>query len=294
MKKVICEICGSTDNFNIEITKKYHGSNNLNTCKNCGFVFVANRRSDREIAQSWSDEIFRGDFDDKNVKDKPVSYTSRIPAVTARLTYSLENLLKEVNCENKTICDVGGGEGDFLIMAQKKSLFKDIFSIEPSVRNSKILDSLGINHFNGIIENYDFKNRFDIVTLNWTVENTQSPRRFINLCNKLLNNDGYISVATGSRILTTYRKPLDYYIIKNNPLDIHSYHFSKNSLCNLLKVGGFEIHSINRYVDTDYLCVIGKKSKENKHFDLDIDDPKKVIEFFNRWDSETEWLKKIS
>ena len=70
---------------------------------------------------------------------------------------------------------------------------------------------------------------------------------------------------------------------KNYPLEIHSFHFSKNSLYNLLKMMVDEIHSIYRYVDTDYLYVIGKKLKEKKFFDQDIDDPEKVIEFCDMW-----------
>ena len=94
--------------------------------------------------------------------------------------------------------------------------------------------------------------------------------------------------------MTHYKKPLDCYIIKNNPLDVCSYHFSKNSLCNILKVTGFDFVNVNRYFDTDYLCVIAKKSIVKEGLNLEFDDAEKVMEFFNRWDIETKWFNKIN
>ena len=81
---------------------------------------------------------------------------------------------------------------------------------------------------------------------------------------------------------------------KNNTLDIHSYHFSKNLFYNFLKMVRVKIHSVNRYVDNNYLCVTEKKSKEFFFLDLDIDNSEKVIGFCDRWQAETEWLKKIN
>jgi 2-polyprenyl-3-methyl-5-hydroxy-6-metoxy-1,4-benzoquinol methylase len=290
-----CEICKSLDHKKINITKKYSNTDHFYVCKNCGFVFVKNRRSDEEIQKAWSDEIFRGEFNyEQKIKNKPISYTAKIPAVISRLTYSLENLLNFVSTKSFSLCDIGAGEGDFLQMLRNKNKSFKPFFIEPSSKNCDLLKKLNFSGFNGTLESFKEKVEFDIITINWTLENTQSPRNFLRLCRNLIKENGLVSVATGSRILTHYKKPLDCYIIKNNPLDVCSYHFSKNSLCNILKVTGFDIVNVNRYFDTDYLCVIAKKSSVKEGLNLEFDDADKIIEFFNRWDNETKWFNKIN
>ena len=56
--KYPCDICQSNDLARIPSLSKYTGGDKIFTCKNCGFVFVTERRSSDQVANSWSDEIF--------------------------------------------------------------------------------------------------------------------------------------------------------------------------------------------------------------------------------------------
>ena len=102
----------------------------------------------------------------------------------------------------------------------------------------------------------------------------------------MLKPGGYLVVAEGSRILVPFKKPLHMYF-SHLPVDLHPYHFSVNSLCNLLKVNNFKVEFINRYIDSDILCVIGKKMDNVPLQSYEIDCYLKIINFFERWDYET-------
>ena len=80
-----------------------------------------------------------------------------------------------------------------------------------------------------IIEDFKSDRQFDIVTLNWTLENTGDCMDVLERARKLLNPDGHICVATGSRILVPFKKPLSTYF-SDNPADLHCFRWSANSL----------------------------------------------------------------
>ena len=55
----------------------------------------------------------------------------------------------------------------------------------------------------------------------------------------------------------------------------------------LFEVSGFDIVYINRYIDTDYLVVIGKKNNKSNLKTKFKDNYRDVLDFFYRWDKET-------
>lgn len=114
----------------------------------------------------------------------------------------------------------------------------------------------------------------------WTLCNTLNANDVINSANKICKKNGYLLIAESSRILVPYKKPIQMYFSKENP-DLHPYHFTKNSLCNLLILKKFKPVYINRYIDSDSLVVIAKKINfiEKKNLNLII--IKKLKTFFH-------------
>jgi hypothetical protein len=51
---------------------------------------------------------------------------------------------------------------------------------------------------------------------------------------------------------------------------------------------GFDITSVNRYIDTDHLVIIAKNTGRSGFSLTRSDDPKKIIDFFERWDRDTQ------
>lgn len=277
-----CDICGADNPVEIEVAKLYTKGQPLYSCGGCGFVYVRDRRSAEEIARSWSEEIFQK------------GYTAKIPYVLARQTYVADFIDVTIGLQDKSICDIGAGEGQFLEICRNKSQVASVFGIEPSTYNVGLLAQNKIDNFHGTIEQFkdssEFQNKkFDIVTIMWTLENCLDCNLMIEIANKMLKDGGHIVVATGSRILVPFKKPLTDYL-SANPSDTHCFRFSQNSLYNILSKNHFGNIKLNRYIDGEFLVAIGEKKSPSAKIELRRDNPNLIVEFFERWHSETEWL----
>lgn len=274
-----CDACGSDRAFEIDCAKEYTKGWPLHACADCGFVYVRRRRPAQAIADSWSDELYG------------THYTARIPAVVARQTYVAEFAHAAVDFRGKRVCDIGAGEGTFLDMLRVDRFGALGFGVEPSAANGRLMDAMGIPNFVGTIEAYRASpaakpESFDVATVLWTLENCQSCRFMLDAAHDLLAPDGRIVVATGSRILVPFKKPLHYYLGPGDQ-DTHCFRFSRNSLSAVLANSGFETLAVNRDIDSDILCVVARKAPKGKPLARAKDDPASVLDFFARWHAET-------
>jgi 2-polyprenyl-3-methyl-5-hydroxy-6-metoxy-1,4-benzoquinol methylase len=269
-----CDLCGSDEAVEVPHAREFTGGQPVHICTRCGFVYVRRRRSAAEIAATWTDEIFGQ------------GYTARIPAVTARLTYVAEILAAEVGLDGKSVCEIGAGEGEFLELARTRGA--GVFGIEPSSANCRLMADAAIETFTGTIEDFDGGARepFDVVAILWTLENCQSCRAMLQGARTLLKGDGHVVVATGSRILVPFKKPLHAYLSKN-PADTHAFRFSANTLQGVLAICGFEPTYVNRYLDNDVLCVIAKPAAAGTETPWQGDNYLAVWSFFERWYADT-------
>ena len=97
---------------------------------------------------------------------------------------------------------------------------------------------------------------------------------------------GHLVVATGSRILVPFKKPLHAYL-SSNPADTHCFRFSANPLRGALPESGFEATHVNRYLDPDSLVMIAARRSRTAAIPWHGDDWRQVVDFFRRWDRET-------
>lgn len=276
--KLINDYKGQGEYVYVPDIKKLTKGNKLTISKYSGLVSVIKRRSSKQIANIWSKKLFGKKFSKK-------TYSPKIPAVISRLHYVVETIVSNIKIKGKSICDVGAGEGDFLNLLIKKKLSNNFFAIEPSAKNCKLLSKKKISNFNGTIEEYYKKNKkkkFDITTFTWTLCNTSDCFEVIKTASKLTKLNGYVVIAESSRILVPFKKPIHMYL-SNYDQDTHAFHFSKNSLLNLLRINYLEPHFVNRYIDTDYLVVIAKKINKIDNRKIKLDNFKKVQSFFKDW-----------
>ncbi len=277
-----CELCGGHDFADVPVAPLYMNGQSLQVCKGCGFVQVTHRRSPERIAEVWSKELFGG------------GYTARWPAVKARQTYVADMTDQALGgLRGKLLCDIGAGEGEFLKIARGPDYGAQVFGIEPSRANCDLLDKASIENFCGTIEEYiasGADRRFDVVTIMWTLENCNSCIGMLDAAWQVLKEGGHLVVATGSRLLVPFKKPLGLYL-SHNPADTHSFRFSANALQGLLAKTGFEKAAVNRYLDTDWLVMIGRKTDRSQEIPWKGDDWQRVIEFFNRWHEDTKFYE---
>ena len=277
-----CELCASTEFAEIPEARLYTGDQPLHVCKNCGFVQIIRRRSAARIAEIWAKELYQSE------------YTACIPAIKARQVYVAETIDAVIGLRDKRVCDIGAGEGYFLRMLHD-DYGADVFGIEPSAANCGRMRELNLPCFDGTAEDFqrsagDKLQSFDIVTVIWTLENSNSCRRLMDVAWALLRAEGRVAVATGSRILVPFKKPLDYFL-GPNPADTHAFRFSANTLRGLLSVSGFETISTNHYIDSDVLCLVARRTDRSKKLTWAHDDWRRVQEFFTRWHQDTAFYK---
>ena len=283
-----CDLCGSEDLAEVPSSKHYSGGWPLHVCRQCGFAQVALRRSPEAIQKDWADELYRAD-DGERLSN--TTYTAQMPAVHARQVFAADFLNEAVDLKGKSVVDIGAGEGHFLAMLQGPEFGAAGFAIEPSAANCELLKTLGIEAFQGTMEDYASapeasERRFDLATLIWTLENCQSALGVLKAAAGILNNGSHILIATGSRILVPFKKPLQYYFGDN--MDIHPFHFSANCLKGLLAVAGFETTHENRHIDSDYLVLVGRRAAAGMDVPWQGDDAGAVLDFFERWHEDTQ------
>lgn len=281
MREYPCDLCGSWEAQELSFVREYTNGQPIHVCSSCGFVFVKHRRSPEEVAAAWN-EIFQEHFEGER-------YTARIPAVKARHVYVAEYVDVHLGWKGRSVLDIGAGEGDFLKLL-RDDYGASVFGIEPSPANCNKMREEGIPCFCGTVERFSESSEnpsgFDVVTILWTLENCSSLHNMLEGARRALRPSGALVVATGSRILVPFKKTLRDYL-GPNPADTHCFRFSANSLRAVLALHAFRTTHINRYYDSDILCVLGEKRPEGEELPIPRDDPREVVDFFARWHEET-------
>lgn len=276
-----CDLCGAREALEVPHARHYTQGQPLHICRACGFVYVKHRRTAEAIARSWSEEIF-GE-----------GYTAALPAVQARHTFVAEFVRQSVGLEGKTVLDIGAGEGAFLERLRGTTRDVEVYGVEPSKQNCARMAKAGLPCFEGTIEDFLAAGpkdapRPDVVTILWTLENCQSCRTMLDAAWELLKPGGHIVVATGSRLLVPFKKPLQYYLGPRD-VDTHAFRFSANTLRAFLATSGFEVTAGNRFIDNDVLCMVGRKlPRKDPDAKWQGDDPLQVWNFFERWHADTQ------
>ncbi len=268
-----CDLCGSDEYTPIEVARPYIGDNEPPVvCMGCGFVYVRERRSSAEVAKSWDDIWGEG-------------YTSEWPAVKARLFYVAEWLDQTIGLEGKALLDIGAGEGTFLKMALVRGA--NVAGLEPFAENADLIKISGISCLHGTIEGLVGVDGYDIITILWTLENCADCIGMLKRARELLKPGGHIVVATGSRILVPFKKPLSKYF-SDNPADTHCFRFSRNTLAGALWISGLPGGEFNNFSDSDWLVgtgmnpgTIGELPTSPRGYQRD--DPNRVLDFFRSW-----------
>ena len=286
---------GDGDITEIELLRKYTSGQPIHVDKLTGLVFVKNRRSSKEIADDWSNTVYKSDTE----KSFDFQYTGMLPIMKSRHLYAIDTLNKTIigGLKGKSILDIGAGEGYFLKLARDHYGAK-VFGIEPSQQNCAILEKQKIPNFNGTVEDYFSAfaetKKFDFITLNWTLCNCSNINDVMKIAFKIINEDGFVMVSDSSRLLTPFKKSLSLYFQASLPLDLHAWFFSFNSIRCLMALHGFiPIFQNNHHEQNDLITIaakntnIGISAKPEDFFD----DYKKVINFFERWDKESQFYK---
>ena len=244
----------------------------------------------------------------KKMEPKNLQYTSDNPIMNSRHFYGvklIEQFLRNSkNLLQKRInfCDFGTGEANFPFLLKKQLKNVNIILTEYSKLNFNFFQlkfaKANINikkSFNGSIEDFDqLENNktIDFASLNWTLCNCSNPIAVLQSINNSLVDKGFLMIAESSRILVPFKKPIYNYFNSKFKSSYHPWHFSYNSLSNLLEICNFRVVFANRYYDENDLFIICQKQDKKYHKPrITVDNYKKVIRFFRRWKDESNLYK---
>lgn len=262
-----------------------------------GLCFQKDYIKKEENNNKWS-KIFSSQF-----VPKKGLFTSENPFFLSRHYYAtifLKQYLNKIKLKKKmNILDAGAGEGNLGYLIKKFISNVDISIIEILKKNiDKIKKKYPTKEiYHGPIEDsYFFKTKkFDICALTWTLCNCSSPITVLEKINSLLNNGGLLLIGESSRILVPYKKIITSYFNSQMLTPYHPWHFSFNSINNLLEICGFRICYVNNFNEENDMFIIANKihtAKKNS-LNLHIDKLNEVISFFKRWKKESIFLEKI-
>ena len=271
----------------IDVCDKYLPPNShLYVEKNTGVVCSARTHSEKEILDLWSEKVYKD-------KSMDTGYSSNHPYAEARLKYVVDTCKKYLTEKTlpSSICDFAAGTGgafNALKHAFKNSYFN---ATEGSEENTTRLKTIGYDSVSHLMlgktwnEKKLINNRFPVELgfLCWTLCNCINPLDVVTHISENIKEGGYLCVAESSRILVpAFRKSIRDYLPSQIDPDLHPFHWSFNSLANVLKLSGFEIVYSNRFIDSDVMLIIGKK-KSGYQGEIIIDEYKEVIRFFEQW-----------
>ena len=257
-----CDLCGSLEWRNLPLPNP----RDIGICGVCGFVYVRDRRESHVIASDWSGIYGEGYDPDK------------WPAVRARLSYVRDWIHEQYDLRREvSLLDVGAGTGTFINIVDERFNLEEMRGLEPS--------SAGGSHpfiAEGSVEDDIDLGLFDFVTINWTLENCHDPIRMLDYARRSCKPDGRVVVATGSRILVPFKKPLSCYLGDNAP-DLHCFRWSVRTLKAAMNKAGLMVDRINPYMECDWLVMSAKPDAQTKIDLPPFDPPADVDRHFVSW-----------
>ena len=177
-----------------------------------------------------------------------------------RISYIKENIISTFNVknqkkplENVKILDIGCGGG--LLTEPMSRMGAKITGIDASERNIQIAklhskkDNLEIDYFCCSPENFNPKEKFDVILNMEIVEHVENVDFFLESCAKLLRKNGIMFVATLNKTLKSYFFAIvgAEYIMRWLPIGTHEWDkFVKpDDLVNLLKKYDFRLENLD-------------------------------------------------
>lgn len=223
---VSCDFCGHDKYFPL-YDKMRHGLN-LPTviCSNCCLCYTNPQPTPNTLSEFYSNyyHLFHGRYSgvDKNYLNKSRRFAKR----------RFETLINvEKNIDQKKILEIGSGAGQFIKKLAEVGV--DAVGIEPGKQSFNYCKSEKINILNVSIEEFNPKEKFDIISSFHVIEHVKSPKSFLKRCYDLLNMNGLIYLE----VPNLYKPIGPYSDFFQFP---HLFSFSYITLTNYYRSTGFE------------------------------------------------------
>jgi 2-polyprenyl-3-methyl-5-hydroxy-6-metoxy-1,4-benzoquinol methylase len=222
-------------------------------CQNCSFCFTQNIPEQENIGKYYASENYISHSDTQQ------GIVNKLYHVVRKITLnSKKNLIqKETLLSTGKILDIGCGTGAFL--QTMKNAGWDITGLEPDAAAREKAKSLYDIEPQPSPELFNFsENKFDAITMWHVLEHVHQLQEYIAQLKKILTPNGKIFIAVPNYI--SY--DAEYYGENWAAYDVprHLYHFSPQSMQQLMQQHGLKIKQINpMWFDSFYVSMLSEK-----------------------------------
>jgi len=246
--KTECDFCKSESIQEVYTPINSRRKSKVFLCLNCGLLQTLYEKKEEEKIVSIS-----CDADWGNIRH----------GKRARIEDNLFFIKKYLNFnEFKNIIDIGSNRGDFVKWAKKFNPRLSITAIEPDI-SLVDYDNLGIDIIKKRVEEIYFNKKYNFIYCSHTLEHLDSVFNFLEICNSILTNKGFIFIEVPNTEIISQDKN----IVEEFFIDKHKFHFTSTVLENIFSASGFCL--LKRKKDRYNLTYIFRKEK-NRHSKLTI------------------------
>ena len=205
-------------------------------CKKCNFYVTG--ESEKEVVEKTKLIYNRIHWGENNSWDAKTAinnnYTDIKSQSKRRHWVSQYKYCKPYLENKKNILEIGSGQGQAAYWFEKEGFL--VTAIEPDEHNVKLINKKLNNGrcIVGFAEDYEITEKFDIIWMSHVLEHLRKPLQFFENIRKNMKAEGIILIEVPN---------CEHDSMLNSSIFLlpHTFHFSKNSLINLAKKGGFSV-----------------------------------------------------
>jgi len=259
-----CAMCGGMENNEVLIA--IDGCR-IVECENCGLWFTSPRIKERDW-EHWlqtvdnernqiltENRIRYGMAMPRNVKLARSGWFKRLRKKYLAELREIQSYAKKTGSHNR-LHDVGCGVGFFLLVCRENGF--DVSGNDLNEYAVKVMtERFGLKIFNSVLKDTPLEpESLDVLTMNAYIEHTYHPLEDLLAAHNLLKKDGLLYVSTFHVDSVTFDKTGDKWdMFAWN----HVYHFSSNSLENMINKAGFSIIKNNMKYEFPISYILARK-----------------------------------
>ena len=236
-----CGICLSSKKMIISERDKYGFLVEFSICKNCGHVYQSYRLSDKSLNQFYIEDFVK--LDSGYLESQEIIFedlkkrieTSVFPIIKNTLDFNKKLNILEIGCSN------GGGLSFFDNLGHNT---KGIDIEENSIEFGK---NKGLDLELVDIENFNPKNKFDLIYLISVFEHLTDLHLVLNKIRKLINKNGCLFIKVPG-LMNIHNNSFHHFDVLDFLTLPHLHYFTSNTLKNLLSSHGFSIISSDEQI----------------------------------------------
>ena len=231
MEYVNCNLCNSNECKLFKEIDDYR----LVKCKQCGLVYLNPRPTQQEINEEYTAEYHV----ERLLRQEPKT-KEEIEQEINKSSGRAKEILRGCGNEGKLL-DIGCSAGFFIACLKRYGW--DVTGIDISQWASKFArEKLGLSVFTGSVEEIQFNERFDVITMYHTLEHLPDPLRTLRRVSEIITDDGILIIKGPN--LASFDRVWHGENWRGYDLPLHLYHFTPQTYRMILEKASFSVQKI--------------------------------------------------